>query len=449
MIVDPSATWFLEQETRALLSRLALVRPFVLQETSVAAAALSPAAVSGIEDHLIAGRREVHDRATRFLAWLDGPGAAAPAPEQQERFWSLRRDFLTALLQFDLFSEVVTQRSEYDNGVLLSGLDVAAAEALRMPGGLFDPPPVVCSLHAGLGGTIRRIHTQLPGGGDNPVTLIRIPRERMIGFGVSSSLVHEVGHQAAALLGLVRSLRTQIRGLARSRPHRAWRLWDRWISEIVADFWSIAKIGIGSTLGLVGLVSLPPTQVFRMPYDDPHPMPWVRVLLSCAIGDRLYPDQQWGRLAATWRSMYPAEGAPLETRQVINGLMATMPEFVSLLVGHRSPRLGGRLLGDLLHRPQLRRPDLLRRYDVWIAEPGRMSAEPPTLAFAVLGQARASGRLTPERESGLLRQLIIDWAVTSTLETARAAGRAGRGMYGGQPVIWTDSQHSMRLPAAI
>jgi hypothetical protein len=37
-------------------------------------------------------------------------------------------------------------------------------------------------------------------------------------------------------------------------------------------------------------------------------MPWIRVLLSCAIGDRLYPDPQWKRLAATWRAMYPLAG---------------------------------------------------------------------------------------------------------------------------------------------
>ena len=55
MNVGPSATWLLEQETRALLTRLASVQPFVLQETYLAAAALSPAALSGIEQHLIAG----------------------------------------------------------------------------------------------------------------------------------------------------------------------------------------------------------------------------------------------------------------------------------------------------------------------------------------------------------------------------------------------------------
>src|SRR5262245_1357203 len=154
-----TARWLLEQETRALLTRLAAVRPFVLQETFVAAATISPAALSGIERYLIAGRRAVFRRAHTFLRWLAGPGAHARAAAQQTRFWLLRLEFQQALAQFDLFSEVITQRSEHENGVLLSGLDVAAAQALRLPGGYFEGPPVVVSLHRGLGGAIRRART--------------------------------------------------------------------------------------------------------------------------------------------------------------------------------------------------------------------------------------------------------------------------------------------------
>jgi hypothetical protein len=434
----PSATWLLEQETRALLTRLAAVRPFVLQETHVAAAALSPAALSGIELHLLAGRREVYARAQEYLCWLRGPGATAPASEQQRRFWMLRVGFQNALTQFDLFSEVMTQRSEHDNGVLLSGLDIAAAEALLLPGRFFEGPPVICSLHRGLGGAIRRARTRLPGGGDNPVALIRIPRERMIGFGIASSLVHEVGHQGAALLRLVESLRAELRPIRlRSRRRTAWDLWDRWISEIVADYWSISRVGIGSTLGLIGLVSLPRGFVFRPSDADPHPMPWVRVLLSCAIGDRMYPDPQWGRLAATWRAMYPLTGVRPEVAGIISELRMTMPDLVSVLVGHRPARLRGRTLGEVLRNPDLGRESLLRRFSAWEEDPGQMLHAPPTLAFAVLGQARASGRLSPERESRLLRRLIASWAVRSSLDTARATTRSDAPMFVGQPTIWT------------
>lgn len=51
-----------------------------------------------------------------------------------------------------------------------------------------------------------------------------------------------------------------------------------------------------------------------MSTDDPHPVPWFRVKLSCAIGDALYPDPQWGRVAALWERLYPLGG--LAPRQV-------------------------------------------------------------------------------------------------------------------------------------
>jgi hypothetical protein len=441
MLADPAATWLLEQETRALLTRLTGVTPFALQETLVPAAAISPAALSAIECYLISGRQVVGRQVHEFLGWLRDEGREAPPEEQQRRFTAVRLGFNTALGQMDLFSEVITQRSEHQIGVWLSGLDVAAAEALLVPGHLYEAPPVICHLHRGLGGAIRRARTRLPGGGDNPVSIIRIPRERMIGYGIASSLVHEVGHQGAALLGLVESLRPELRRRQTRGAHRdPWVLWENWISEIIADFWSIAKVGVASTLGLVGLVSMPRSFVFRIMPDDPHPFPWIRVLLSCSIGERLYPAGprgQWRRLASVWQALYPASGLHPYLVQTMDGLGQTMPEFVSLLASHRPAALRGRSLAELLAQPDRSPSRLIGRYRTWHTDPAQMHATPPTLAFAVLGQARASGLITPERENRLLRGLITEWALASTLETARACAGVGRvPMHMGQPAVW-------------
>jgi hypothetical protein len=71
---------------------------------------------------------------------------------------------------------------------------------------------------------------------------VRIPRERMVGAGIASSLVHEVGHQGAALLELNTTLRNALhaRHATRRNDAIAWGLWERWISEIIADLWSTA-----------------------------------------------------------------------------------------------------------------------------------------------------------------------------------------------------------------
>ena len=165
-----------------MLARLDRVKPFAVQETMLPAAALSPAAQAGIESYLIGGRRALRRQIRRYITWLHGAGAGVPAAEQQRRFTFLRLRFNQSLSQLDMFSDAITQRSENETGLWLSGLDIAAQDALDLPGGFFRAPPVVCHLHRGLGGAIRRARTRLPGGGENPVSIIRIPRERMIGY---------------------------------------------------------------------------------------------------------------------------------------------------------------------------------------------------------------------------------------------------------------------------
>jgi hypothetical protein len=416
-----SASWLLEQEARALLTRLDRVKPFVLQETMVPAASLLPISQIAIEHHLLRDRRGLRRRVLEYIAWLRGPGRLASPVDMQRRFSVLKLRFNAALSQLDLFSEVISQRSEHELGVWLSGLDVASQDALTLPERFFEAPPIICYLHRGLGGAIRRARTRLPGGGENPVGVIRIPRERMIGYGIASSLVHEVGHQGAALLGLVESLRPVLQGVRQQAPpaeRLAWELWERWISEIVADFWAIAKVGIASTLGLIGIVSLPRSFVFRLGLEDPHPFPFIRVDLSCAVGQALYPHRQWGMLAAVWESFYPTTGLAEPLAATLASLRSTMPRFVSLLLGHRPSALRGGSLGEVIRMPDRSPEQLLVHWERWREAPRLMKSAPPTLAFAVFGRARVSGRLSPEEENRLLGSLITYWALRSTLEVA-------------------------------
>jgi hypothetical protein len=416
MNASPYAHWMLEQEARALLTRLARVKPFVLNESMLLAASLLPTAQIAIERFLARGRRELKQRVQDFLSWLGSAGRSAPPDEAQRRFTFLRMRFNAVLTHLDLFNNVITQRSESETGVWLSGLDVVSADALALPG-YYAAPPVICYLDRGVGAAIRRARTRLPGGGENPVAIIRVPRERMVGSGIASSLIHEVGHQGAALLELVPSLRLVLQ--ARQRASDAplvWQLWERWISEIVADFWSIARVGIASTMGLIGVVSLPRPFVFRLNIDDPHPIPWIRVKLSCAIGNALYPHPQWQRLANVWESYYPVSGLDDKRRQLLKSLETSMPEFIRVLNNHRPEALRGRSLIEAMAPAERTPTRLTALFGTWHREPMQMYRSPPSLVFAVLGQARADGKLSPEDESDLLTKLLTYWAMRSTLD---------------------------------
>ncbi|GAA3815724.1 hypothetical protein GCM10022403_056550 [Streptomyces coacervatus] len=437
MDLRPAATALLEGEARALLTRLNRVTPFALHETMVPAASPSAAAQSAIERFLMEGRARLRGRVGAYLEWLDGPGGERDPEWQQHQFSLLRWEFNSVLTHFDLFQEAVTQRSERDVGVQLAGLDVAAVDALTTPGTpLADPPPIVCYLARGPGGAIRRVHTRIPGGGRSPVSLIRIPRERMVGYGIGASLVHEVGHQAVAQLGLLGSLRPVLYDIerhARTAAERtAFRYWGLTLSEVLADLFAVGKLGIGGTLGLMAVVSLPRRLVLAPALDDPHPFPYIRVRLSCALGDALYPHPQWGELSALWATLYPPHRAPRELRRLTGILEGSMPRFVRLLAGHRPPSLSGARLADLMPRSSHTPALLLSRYRRWVRRPALLRTAPPTLVFAVLGQARAASLITPEEESRLLGELIAHWALSSTLDALAFRG-AGLHRYAAPP----------------
>ena len=422
MIERAESAEFLAGEARGLLTRLEAVQPFSLTISTLPAASIPSAGLSVIEEYLATGRRVLHDELRRYLNWILGPGREEGVPEQQRRLTFLRLRFNLVLDQLDIYADALSQRSEPQIGVWLAGLDRIAADALRLREPLFDAPPVITYLDRGHGAAIRRVRTRLPGGGRSPVALIRVPRERMVGGGVGASLVHEVGHQAAALLDLNNSLRSAIERRARAGGARAvvWQRWSRWIGEIVADLWAIGHLGAGGTVGLMSVVSLPRAFMFRMESEDPHPFPWIRVRLNCVLGRMLFPDPQWDWLDGFWQSAFPREGLSEDRSVLLEQLEHTAPQLAELLLGHRARALRGRSLAEILPLEERDVGYLRRRFESWGARSSGLCKARPTLALAVLGQARLDGRISPEREAITLRRLLTQWAVEPTDRTRMA-----------------------------
>ena len=426
MDLSRQANLFLEQEARALKTRLNRVKSFALFESTVPAAAPGQEAFLGIERFVAHTRAELGSDLDGFSGWLgSAEGRAAPPEAAQARLCFLRIRFNTLLSQFDMFADALTQRSEPDTGVWLAGLDEAASDALCLEDGSYVPPPVLCYLDRGHGAAIRRARTRLPGGGSNPVAVIRVPRERMVGSGIAASLVHEVGHQGCALLGLVESLRPVLQGMQSKggEARVAWDLWDRWISEILADYWAVARLGIAATLGLFAVVSLPSSIVFRVSESDPHPSPWIRLLLSAALGGVLYPHPQWESMRRLWIALYPPAKLGSDRRRIFEQLLATMPAFAALVVNHRPRSLRGRSLAEAMNTTERRPARLAHHYRAWRGP--RWKNVRPTMAFAVLGQARWNGWLSPEAESRMVASLLQHWALRRALSSGVSCARPG------------------------
>ncbi|MFO0226356.1 MAG: hypothetical protein ACK56E_23825 [Planctomyces sp.] len=411
-------------EVQALLQRVDRLLPFSSTMTMVPAAGVSLRAMALIESQQRGARARLRRAASEFLRWLNSAaGAQATATRIQNRFVILKMRFNAVLSQFDIFADVLVQRSELGTGIWIAGLDDLAADALRLDGMQLAVPEMVCYLDRGHGAAIRRAKTELPGGDMNPVAIIRIPRERMAGLGIGASLVHEVGHQAAAILDLVPALTDKLREAkqgADPADGHAWNCWQHWISEIVADLWSVGQLGVTATYGLMGVVSLPRFFMFQVELDGPHPFPWIRVMLSITMGRMLYPDGQWDRVEGMWRAMYPLAGLTDDVMSVLSGLLRTMPRFLSIVLGHRPGNAGGSSLAAAF-RLQNRGVDALRSIGAAMSRRGgRWHELRPTLAIAAIGQARIEARLTPTQESRLISRLLIDWAVRSSLTGSRS-----------------------------
>lgn len=431
LALESAAKSLLAHEAQALLTRLDRVKPLVLVESMLPAAALSVPAQTAIERCLVKGRRELRSRVHQYLTSLKG-GVWEQAAEAQRRLTFLRLRFNDVLSQFDLFSTVVTQRSEDETGVWLSGLDVVATDALSLRERYYDVPPVACYLAKGPGAAIRRAKTPIPGGVDNPVALVRIPRERMVGSGIAASLFHEVGHQATALLDLLASIRPLLKGLQRKSCDRdmVWTIWERWISEILSDFWAVAKLGATATAGLMSVVSLPAAFVFRLNLDDPHPSPWIRVKLSCCLGSKLYPHSQWDMLSALWDRLYPLSLASHTEQRVFRMLQDSLPAFAAVLLLHRPPALHGKSLQEAVALPDRHPATLSRYYSTWRTNQSVWRHTSPSLALAVIGQARLDARLRPQEETNIVAMLLRYWALRSTLNMSEICAPLARSPFG-------------------
>ena len=136
------------------------------------------------------------------------------------------------------------------------------------------------------------------------------------------------------------------------------------------------------------------------------------------MGRVLYPHPQWDRLAELWESLYPLAGLDASRRRPIDALEQTLPAFVDILINHRPPALRGRSLKQVLVRDECQPDRLAAAYRPWKESPALMRSTPPTLSFAIIGQARSDGRMSPEEESETVGDLLTYWAMRSALDTS-------------------------------
>lgn len=221
---------------------------------------------------------------------------------------------------YDTFLDILSQRLIPGIGPILRGCDVLAYDSIS------KNHPALCTItkpivyfDRGFGASTRREGVFLHDGSNNPVTTIQIPYTKLSSKYTLTSIVHETGHSVMIRLGLAKDLLNEIRtALASAGANASMQEgFANWSKEIGPDFWGFLNCGISKALAAKELLSLPRGEVFNVSFDDPHPPPYLRVLMIFDWCRRQWGKGEWDNWESEWRNLYPLAHASERNRNIL------------------------------------------------------------------------------------------------------------------------------------
>jgi hypothetical protein len=326
----------------------------------------SPGAWAGLERYLDRHvRLQLHGIAGSLATEGDRLAAAvqtASTPIDESRMYArvleFRHRYLQAETVINFFAEAVNTRTTPRLGRLLRGLDsiaVDSMDAVLKPLGI-DSPPVLTYLDKGLGASILRAGVRLwDSGAISPAAAIKITRHNLLR---PTSLVHETFHQVAHLTGWNDELRAALRAVLRPHSVVAADAWAQWANEVAADVGAFVLLGYAPVPTLANVVDGTSQQVFAMPFADPHPFGWIRVMFNTELCRSWFGPGAWDALKHVWSERHPLEQASPGARKIAEDSMPHLDRLVEACTRRPMRAFGGRPLADICD-PRHVAPDAL------------------------------------------------------------------------------------------
>lgn len=314
---------------------------------------------SVIDNQLLTDRERLNRRlALSAREYMNNPNRPNASRLLNARLGGLEFQLSESFTLFDTYMDLITQRSSSELGPLLAGCDVIADDALRRNA------PVLCAVERpivycdrGFGASILRQGKWLVRSRRAPMSLIQIPYSRLREKHNLTSIVHEVGHSAMYFLGMDSLIPKLFRdALQRAgAPSAISELFVLWAPEIGADFWGFCATGAAQAAGAREVLSLAPRHVFRISLSDPHPPPYLRVLLCMEWCKKAwgYGNGPWVIWRDEWIELYPLRFVPLKRAAVLKKALQYLPVIADCLLSSRIPSLGGMPITSLFNLDEL------------------------------------------------------------------------------------------------
>lgn len=151
-----------------------------------------------------------------------------------------------------------------------------------------------------------------------PIPVIELPWDHLGNAWEYLALHHEVGHDIEADLNLRPVLQQSLQQIlsAAGVPSARTKIWLAWEGEVFADFCGLQLAGPAFTEALMHLLLLPSGEVKTYNEDDPHPTPYVRILLNAAyvrtLGDAQAIKDHATRIETRWKAVYGEDSGDQE-----------------------------------------------------------------------------------------------------------------------------------------
>jgi hypothetical protein len=213
-------------------------------------------------------------------------------------------------------------------------------------------PPPFCYMRTGFapstlrrGIPLRRLGKQL-----NPFPLVQLPYHRLVNPWTLGALLHETSHNLQSDLGLSRDIpRTLAKALLdENMPRNVAGIWTHWNREMFADMAALLLGGPEMLASLMDVVGRSPAAVFAFNARGPHPVPYLRTLISVELLRRMGFAGEAARYRRAWLRLYPRPTNGMMPR----GLLETFPQACRIAVDamcfRRYPSLGAKSLAEVI-----------------------------------------------------------------------------------------------------
>lgn len=243
----------------------------------------------------------------------------------------LRDRYLKAEETIHFYTEAINSRTTPNVAALLRACDilcVRSMEELLKPLGK-QTPYVITYVEKGIGASILKAGLRLWDGNMSSLAAIKITQHNLFR---PTAIIHETGHQVAHMLNWTDELANGfIRGM-QQHPQQVGQAFASWASEIAADAFAFVHTGYASVAALHDVLSGAPQNVFAYHAHDPHPICYLRVLMSTEMCRQHYGEGPWDDLERSFRNDYDINQINYPWTSLIQECEKAMPDAVKMIL---------------------------------------------------------------------------------------------------------------------